>query len=1303
MRFGRSLVVFTYGLFTIASQTVLFREFLGTFEGNDIGVGIFFGSWFLWVGVGALCAYKFDRLSEKLLRHIEVFFLAYIPAFILQLVLIIHARQLAGVESYALMPIKVMVFLSILVNAPVSIITGLFFPLACRWVQRPLHGAVQNHSRDVQTQKLPVSRVYLLEAAGSFLGGVGVTILLSLGATLVRIFLILIFLVALSVSLALLNKARKLTTSIVLSLSLCIFSFFGLVSGIDSSLMQHIRAVKWARLLPEGELRGSLQTSQAEYLYGSYRGQWLVVREGSVCEAIPDHESAGRIAAIHLCQNPSSKNVLIIGSGLNLCREFLRLGQIENVSWAHIDSEYIGRVNSVLPAELKLTDSRFTPIGYDVRLLLAERKQYYDLVIVNLPDATSSILNRYYTQQFYRLAKESLRQDGVLGVRVSGGANIMGTELVNLGASVKLTLEKVFSQLVITPGEETFFLASDSAGLTGQPGEVQDRFASIQGAADVFPPAGLLSVYLPNRAAGQLQSYATADLPENLLLNDDSRPLAHLYSLLLTAKQSGAPVTKIVKHFALAGVWPVLCIILVGVVLRMSYVLKTHRQGAPTAFENMFLVFSAGLTGIGVVIVLMYLYQTRFGSLYLHVGLISSIFMVGLTAGAGLIRHLLIVRQRRREPLLFGIIVLHIVILGAIAFWPLEHWSRLAFVAAFALCGLCTGCYFPLAASGLAEAAFETGAAASKLEMADHIGAAAGGFLTGLAIVPILGTRVSLLIFTLLILVNVPLAALAVYKREEFRSLATAKVTFRKVGYCLFGIGASVILCSNLLTAAGAALKPLLSERAAQALAGASGIERATVVCADGKKISYFKVYEPNEKLAGYIFSSAELAPEVRGFGGKINLAVHIDTSGKLIGFEILSSNETPSYLRLLNKWQDSLEEHNVFEPGGFVDVEAVTGATVSSKAVVAALKTSGRTFATQILGQTVKTIHTQKPYWAGYLPDVRAIYLLSAMAIALFATYYGGFASRVAVLALTLLVGGVVLNAQYSSEQIAGLLSFNLPAIALSGPFLLVLAVPVLTLIFGNLYCGYICPFGAAQELLSYIIPRRYRPAIPLQIMHKAGFVKYVLLFVLTVVFFLSRNRTTLASEPLIEIFNFQFTIYDFRQSMLLIGAIALIGSIFYVRFWCRYLCPVGAFLSLLSGIAVLRRYLPAKKIGRCEFGITSKAQLDCLYCDRCRYEGKTTDKEKVILKGPMQPFGKYLLIPVLATALLITTISTNRFLQAIPKAGDYSGAAISGGGEPRNVDLQRIRSMIREKKLSGREAEFYKKLEEPSPAPPQ
>ena len=306
MRFARGFVLFSYGLFTIAAQSLLFREFITTFEGNDITVGLFFASWFLWIGLGAWVVYKTKTFPDKLLRHIEILFLFYIPAFLLQFFLIVRAREIAGIASYQLMSINTVIGLSMLVNAPVSFITGLFFPLACRWVE--------------QEQKSAVSHVYIVEAAGGFLGGFGVTVLLAVGINSVTIFFAIALIISLSALCAEIAKSKissnasKLRILPASLLSICVLIF--LLTGIDKKLNHLVQQMKWSRLLPTNAFSGSFQTAQAEYLYGTYQGQWIAVREASVCEVLPNQSSTGRTAAIVLSQNPQAKRILIVGSGL---------------------------------------------------------------------------------------------------------------------------------------------------------------------------------------------------------------------------------------------------------------------------------------------------------------------------------------------------------------------------------------------------------------------------------------------------------------------------------------------------------------------------------------------------------------------------------------------------------------------------------------------------------------------------------------------------------------------------------------------------------------------------------------------------------------------------------------------------------------------------------------------------------------------------------------------------------------------------------------------------------------------------
>jgi len=205
---------------------------------------------------------------------------------------------------------------------------------------------------------------------------------------------------------------------------------------------------------------------------------------------------------------------------------------------------------------------------------------------------------------------------------------------------------------------------------------------------------------------------------------------------------------------------------------------------------------------------------------------------------------------------------------------------------------------------------------------------------------------------------------------------------------------------------------------------------------------------------------------------------------------------------------------------------------------------------------------------------------------------------------------------------------------------------------------------------------------------MQKARFVKYVILLVVVIVFFASRDRTTLGADPLISIFGWRFTSHDFRSVLPVVVAAALLGSLFWPRFWCRYLCPAGAFLSLLNHAAILKRYLPAKNFGKCQFGLTGKDNADCIQCDKCRFE--EFDRAATKRRESAMVFAACVLI----VALFVSAVSADRFMEVVP-AGSEAVAVSASGGQPRDVDVQRVRTMIRENKLSDKEADFYKQIE--------
>jgi polyferredoxin len=70
---------------------------------------------------------------------------------------------------------------------------------------------------------------------------------------------------------------------------------------------------------------------------------------------------------------------------------------------------------------------------------------------------------------------------------------------------------------------------------------------------------------------------------------------------------------------------------------------------------------------------------------------------------------------------------------------------------------------------------------------------------------------------------------------------------------------------------------------------------------------------------------------------------------------------------------------------------------------------------------------------------------------------------------------------------------------------------------------------------------------------------------------------------------------------------AAVLVGCLFYVRFWCRYFCPMGAFLALGNKIAILNRLAPPRRFEHCDLGVRGEHDLDCIRCARCTGGGDT------------------------------------------------------------------------------------------------
>ena len=92
-------------------------------------------------------------------------------------------------------------------------------------------------------------------------------------------------------------------------------------------------------------------------------------------------------------------------------------------------------------------------------------------------------------------------------------------------------------------------------------------------------------------------------------------------------------------------------------------------------------------------------------------------------------------------------------------------------------------------------------------------------------------------------------------------------------------------------------------------------------------------------------------------------------------------------------------------------------------------------------------------------------------------------------------------------------MLSWNLPIFKYSLFWYLFAGFTVVsTVLWGRLYCGRICAYGALTQLLDTVVPARLRREPPPWLEHRAGYVKYGLLAAVVVYFLVDPRHLDLS-----------------------------------------------------------------------------------------------------------------------------------------------------------------------------------------------
>ena len=691
---------FLLGFILIGAQIILLREFMLVFMGNELVIGLLLSLWMIISGVGAWTGkYLPNKIPSENL--ITVLFLLLIIFPLVSAISLGYFRS-AFFETGRMISLYETLAYSFVLLFPVCFTGGLLF-------------TVINHS--AREAEASPQKLYTFESLGSLAGGVlvGVVFIYLQG---VDNFQSLEYLALVSfVFLGILNfRKRELLRSIsflILAISmLLLFQFFDLGFVARQNLFPDQKLITTV-----DTPYGSIDITQTGNQQNIYENGTLVFSTDNVIGKEEDVHYA-------MLQGPNAKRVLLLGGGVSgTPLEILKYKAVENLDYIELNPLFFEMAVGISD---KSNNPHIRTISDDPILFVKGTENRYDVILINEPPPFSVQTNRFYTIEFYRELKRILNTGGVISSRLPASENYLSDEELELESVVFKTLRAVFDKVLVVPGKQHYFLASDDP--------LSLNYSELFAEANISNQF-INESYLNDRLLKMRSKALQNDYLEEVPLNHDFKPVVYLIFI------------KQWLHFYGNRFQPVLLFVLVLVIVFLVF-----------AKPNAIAMFVSGFTGASAEIVLLIAFQSILGYLYLFLGLMITVFMGGLAVGAYGSRYF---KKTKRSAIILniqlasGLIILLLsvsIYLTNMLSYPIViqfAFGLMIFIVA-ALVGLQYGSIFHSGKTG-------EGQLVSVIYPADLLGAGLGSFVTALWLVPVYGIYSTLLMLSALHFVTIGL------------------------------------------------------------------------------------------------------------------------------------------------------------------------------------------------------------------------------------------------------------------------------------------------------------------------------------------------------------------------------------------------------------------------------------------------------------------------------------------------------------------------------------------------------------------
>ena len=595
------------GVISISCQIILLREFFVVFLGNELSLGIVLSNWLLLSAIGSIVSNKLIKMIHdiKLFLHISIVLVVILlPVGIITIRSLNFITQIPQGEFFPIFSIWIWTLLILL---PICTIIGMQFNLACKVFN------IFNNNKNIAG-----SNVYMYETLGSLLASFIISFILIKWLNPIVICLLLILIVILFLYISNKNKAL-----LILAIGIIVIT----ISPSSTLIATSIDKYRWNIINKDFKLIDSNESHYGNLAIIDYAGTKYLYQNTKNTGTFSDTYAIQKLTHISANESIKPARILLINGYLNgYIGELLKYNP-QIIDCVELDPSVLLFSKPYIDAKEKnsLKNNAVNLIIDDARHFINNSKNKYNLIVCNIPEPFNANYNRFYTKEYFKNINRLLAPDGIYSFTLPSSGDYFGPEILQINSSIYKTIKQVFKNILIIPGDQAIFLASNNNILIKESNLLADRYIQRNIKSDYFFPEMFQQYLAPERvefANNEIGNY------NKYKINSDYNPISYYLEAFIYNKYTHTSndylyfISNITLYHLLIAT-----IIIFIILISFERCLKQN-------FTSQTIMFCTGFIGMSTSLIIMLCFQNIIGGLYYYLGILIAIFMSGIALGS---------------------------------------------------------------------------------------------------------------------------------------------------------------------------------------------------------------------------------------------------------------------------------------------------------------------------------------------------------------------------------------------------------------------------------------------------------------------------------------------------------------------------------------------------------------------------------------------------------------------------------------------------------------------------------------------